>query len=616
MRRVIAATRAFALAGATVAAASCEQIIGLDQFHDVECVAGEKQEPNDCPYPGPPGTKDVGICRAGVHLCANDGQSWLACTDPVVPAAEEDCSTPEDDNCNGEVNEASAGCCKPGTMVSCYDGPQGTEGVGLCKAGEQACGAKSGKPEGACASEVKPQQETCANHDDDDCDGHECIEWAELFGDTASQAISVVTVDAAGNMIVVGQLYGSLTLAGGSALTEAGGGDAFVMKLDAGGKPLWGQVVGDMAEQMAQSVAVDSVGNVVLGGVSESTFSFGGTTLSAGAFVVKLDGKDGQVVWSKGLGGACPQLNDTEVNAIAVTAKDDVAIAGTFCGNIDFGDGPLNLSASGRDAYVALLRRIDGSSKSSDGYWGRVFGDQQEQRATGVAVANNGHILAVGDFQGGFSLGTGFGTGSAGGYDVFVVEFAPDGSPAGNVKSYGSVGDDRAVGIRMTSTGDYILTGVFTDSIDFGGGVLMGAAGVGNIFLAKFANVQNLYFQHQWSTVFGGTGAGAVAYSLDLDPMDHPILSGGFFGQLVIGPDTLTTPMSQFGTFIAKADAMGNGMWARAVYGDVSAVPAGRAAALSTGEVVLAGGAPAPFDYGTGLLTPKGTDAFVAKFGL
>src|SRR5262245_4655005 len=31
--------------------------------------------------------------------------------------------------------------CKPGTKEPCYQGPQGTEGKGICKAGEHTCNA-------------------------------------------------------------------------------------------------------------------------------------------------------------------------------------------------------------------------------------------------------------------------------------------------------------------------------------------------------------------------------------------------------------------------------------------------------------------------------------------
>lgn len=58
-------------------------------------------------YTGPVTTRDVGICESGTATCAPDGTAG-ACAGQVLPAATEDCLTPEDDDCNGEANE---GCC-------------------------------------------------------------------------------------------------------------------------------------------------------------------------------------------------------------------------------------------------------------------------------------------------------------------------------------------------------------------------------------------------------------------------------------------------------------------------------------------------------------------------
>ena len=58
-------------------------------------------------------------------------------------------------------------CCAAAT--SCYDGPQGTEGVGACRAGTREC-TSAGL--GACAGSVLPSQESCSNEgEDNDCDG-------------------------------------------------------------------------------------------------------------------------------------------------------------------------------------------------------------------------------------------------------------------------------------------------------------------------------------------------------------------------------------------------------------------------------------------------------------
>ncbi|HEX8824426.1 MAG TPA: MopE-related protein [Archangium sp.] len=65
----------------------------------------------------------------------------------------------KDDDCDGQADELAA--------TSCYGGPAGTAGKGLCVAGTPSCGANG---EIICVGEVRPVNELC-NAKDDDCDG-------------------------------------------------------------------------------------------------------------------------------------------------------------------------------------------------------------------------------------------------------------------------------------------------------------------------------------------------------------------------------------------------------------------------------------------------------------
>src|SRR5688572_17015490 len=58
--------------------------------------------------------------------------------------------------------------CHPGSVVSCYPGPDGTLGIGVCRGGTTMCTA-SGQPDG-CQSAVVPTSELCDGRDND-CDG-------------------------------------------------------------------------------------------------------------------------------------------------------------------------------------------------------------------------------------------------------------------------------------------------------------------------------------------------------------------------------------------------------------------------------------------------------------
>lgn len=70
----------------------------------------------------------------------------------------------EDDDCDGAVDEGADGAA---ITRGCYDGPEGTAGVGACAEGVQRCvdGAFA-----ACEGQVTPIDEVCDDVDDD-CDG-------------------------------------------------------------------------------------------------------------------------------------------------------------------------------------------------------------------------------------------------------------------------------------------------------------------------------------------------------------------------------------------------------------------------------------------------------------
>ena len=93
-------------------------------------------------------------CAAQDEVCvARAGLRGYCCK-----ATTEVCNG-RDDDCDGQKDELAA--------TSCYGGPAGTEGKGLCKAGTPTCGTNG---EIACAGEVRPATEAC-NGQDDDCDG-------------------------------------------------------------------------------------------------------------------------------------------------------------------------------------------------------------------------------------------------------------------------------------------------------------------------------------------------------------------------------------------------------------------------------------------------------------
>jgi hypothetical protein len=126
-------------------------------------------------YTGPSATAGVGACKAGMSTCGADGVWSATCAGEVVPSTEV-CNDGLDDDCNGLTDCADpacanfAGCgCVPASTQSCYTGPAGTEGVGVCKGGLQTCSA--GRTWGSCSGAVVPSAEVCNDGLDDDCNG-------------------------------------------------------------------------------------------------------------------------------------------------------------------------------------------------------------------------------------------------------------------------------------------------------------------------------------------------------------------------------------------------------------------------------------------------------------
>ncbi len=106
---------------------------------------------NVCPVP-PNGVPVCNNTQCGLGSCK---MGWNDC----------------DQNPNNGCEYAGTCKCMPNSVAPCYTGPDGTQGVGICKAGQQTCNAQ-GTGYGACIGEINPNDiDLCANNLDDNCNG-------------------------------------------------------------------------------------------------------------------------------------------------------------------------------------------------------------------------------------------------------------------------------------------------------------------------------------------------------------------------------------------------------------------------------------------------------------
>ncbi len=108
----------------------------------------------------------MGACMAtGKYVCSAN-QTGIECN--AVPEMDEPevCDNDIDEDCDGNLDN---GCeCVGDQSRVCYGGPTGTAGIGICKAGDQACSQNQWGP---CVGQVLPTVEICNDGLDNDCDG-------------------------------------------------------------------------------------------------------------------------------------------------------------------------------------------------------------------------------------------------------------------------------------------------------------------------------------------------------------------------------------------------------------------------------------------------------------
>jgi hypothetical protein len=118
----------------------------------------------ECVIGGSCDTGLFGICSAGIIRSCTETCTIGICEEQISPEIEI-CDN-EDNDCDSLVNEDI-------NPIPCYNGPDGTEGVGICIGGTQSCTTGGW---GACIGEQLPEEEgfeyhNCRDLEDNDCDG-------------------------------------------------------------------------------------------------------------------------------------------------------------------------------------------------------------------------------------------------------------------------------------------------------------------------------------------------------------------------------------------------------------------------------------------------------------
>ncbi len=141
------------LLGLAVLGAGCDMVLGIEAgVPDTECVS--------MPADWRVSDQVHGDCLKIV--CDGAGKK------KAMPDPED--GVDDGNPCTDDVCQGTEAKHRLRKSAPCYTGPDGTESVGQCQAGEQQCN-EEGELVGECVGEVRPAAENCYDLGDEDCNG-------------------------------------------------------------------------------------------------------------------------------------------------------------------------------------------------------------------------------------------------------------------------------------------------------------------------------------------------------------------------------------------------------------------------------------------------------------
>jgi len=282
-----------------------------------------------------------------------------------------------------------------------------------------------------------------------------------------------IAVDAAGNASLTGYTNSPNFPTTPAAFQPAPGGsvDAFVTKLNSSGSALiYSTYLGGSGYDVGQGIALDSLGNAYLTGVTSSA----DFPTSVGAFQPTLAGSFNVFVTKLNLAGSAPLLystylggsNDDRGFGVAVDSVGNAYVTG-YTTSTDFPTTPgafQTIYAGGSDGFVTKLN----PAGSMPLLYSTYLGGSGLDIAQAIAVNASGDAFVTGKTSGSFpttagAFQTAFG---GGGIDVFATRLNLSGSAPVYSTYLGGSGDDSGYGIALDGSGDAYLTG-YTNSPNF-----------------------------------------------------------------------------------------------------------------------------------------------------
>lgn len=317
---------------------------------------------------------------------------------------------------------------------------------------------------------------------------------------------------------------------------NAGSSDVFVTKFSSNGNVVYSTYLGGDFEDTGGKIDIDSEGNIVITGVTDSTNfplmnALMGDQPGKDTFISKISADGSQLLFSTYLGGS----EQEGWNSVAIDDEDDIYIFGTTW-SIDFPLlNPIQGTFGGgfNDTFVSKI-----SGNTYQLLFSTFLGGTEWDDAGGIDIDHNGNVFVAGstasaDFP---VINSGLPQTQTGqsNLDVFISKIAADGSAFLFSGLFGGSWAEAANDVSIDPANNVYIVG-YTQSLDFPLVTPIQALnnGLSDIFITRVAgDGSNLLF----STYLGGGeweyakavkvgGAGNVFVTGSTGSIDFPQLN-------------------------------------------------------------------------------------------
>jgi hypothetical protein len=347
--------------------------------------------------------------------------------------------------------------------------------------------------------------------------------WADQIGGRFTDTVTALAVDGAGSIFATGLFTRDVSFVKNNpkfTFSADGREDAFVLKMTAKGAIRWvdtfgGDSTSKPERDAGQAIAVDSAGNVFVGGVFSGKTDFDPSP-TAQAILKPVKKTDGVVVKyntnGKFLKVASFGGRDYDgISALAVNSEGDVIVAGYFQGDefdADPGSAVKILEASRdkdgdkSDFTDLFVEKLSGSTLGMK--WVRQLSGTGSEFADDMAIDSADNIVIGGSFYGKATFGSGGPTLTTDeanddfndpndknreeDYDIFLWKIDTSGTTTWT-RNIGTGRDDFGAGVSLQSDDTILFTGRYRGTTDFNPGPAvkrLRGFGVADAFVTAF----------------------------------------------------------------------------------------------------------------------------------